>query len=149
MAAKQYEVEQEEDTETEKMVKLGSYGGEVRLLTVDLESESKYESAAEETMLLWGIQQPTLSKPNAFVSQSSHNLRIDACGRSLSILQCPSSLVFIFSCLWLYSSNDYNTTPVLARTFCFLFLSVMCVYNLLYDQDQEWHVSNVTCPSFM
>ncbi|EEF42804.1 conserved hypothetical protein [Ricinus communis] len=43
-------------------------------------------------MLLWGIQQPTLSAPNSFVSQSSLQLRIDACGHSLSILQSPSSL---------------------------------------------------------
>eukprot|EP00257_Ricinus_communis_P005428 XP_002519593.2 protein N-lysine methyltransferase METTL21A [Ricinus communis] len=50
------------------------------------------ESAAEEIMLLWGIQQPTLSAPNSFVSQSSLQLRIDACGHSLSILQSPSSL---------------------------------------------------------
>lgn len=84
------EVETEEETEMMKMVKLGSYDGKVRLLIVSGDSES--ESAAEETMLLWGIQQPTLSKPNAFVSQSSLNLRIDACGHSLSILQSPSSL---------------------------------------------------------
>jgi hypothetical protein len=69
------------------MVRIGSYGGKARVLLVG------EESAAEETMLLWGIQQPTLSKPNAFVSQSSHQLRLDACGHSLSILQSPSSLV--------------------------------------------------------
>ncbi|KAL9432521.1 hypothetical protein AB3S75_027538 [Citrus x aurantiifolia] len=84
------EVETEEETEMMKMVKLGSYDGKIRLLIVSGDSES--ESAAEETMLLWGIQQPTLSKPNAFVAQSSLNLRIDACGHSLSILQSPSSL---------------------------------------------------------
>ncbi|GAY61752.1 hypothetical protein CUMW_212390 [Citrus unshiu] len=84
------EVETGEETEMMKMVKLGSYDGKVRLLIVSGDSES--ESAAEETMLLWGIQQPTLSKPNAFVAQSSLNLRIDACGHSLSILQSPSSL---------------------------------------------------------
>lgn len=89
------EVETEEETEMMKMVKLGSYDGEVRLLIVSGDSES--ESAAEETMLLWGIQQPTLSKPNAFVAQSSLNLRIDACGHSLSILQSPSSLVIFNS----------------------------------------------------
>lgn len=82
------ELELEEETEM-KMVKLGSYEGKVRLLMVGGESES----AAEETMLLWGIQQPTLSKPNAFVAQSSLNLRIDACGHSITILQSPSSLV--------------------------------------------------------
>ncbi|XP_054779385.1 uncharacterized protein LOC129287219 [Prosopis cineraria] len=79
------EVGEEEDEEV-ALVSLGSYGGKVRLLA---EGE---ESAAEEIMLLWGIQQPTLSKPNAFVSQSSLNLRLDSCGHSLSILQSPSSL---------------------------------------------------------
>jgi len=91
------------------MVRMGSYGGKARVLLVG------EESAAEETMLLWGIQQPTLSKPNAFVSQSSLQLRLDACGHSLSILQSPSSLVshpsffFLFSyryhlghCSWLF-----------------------------------------------
>ncbi|XP_042960307.1 EEF1A lysine methyltransferase 3 isoform X2 [Carya illinoinensis] len=68
------------------MVSMGSYGGKVKLLSVG------EESAAEETMLLWGIQQPTFSKPNAFVSQSSLQLSLDACGQSLSILQSPSSL---------------------------------------------------------
>ena len=34
-------------------------------------------------MLLWGIQQPTLSKPNAFVSQASYQLSLDSCGHSL------------------------------------------------------------------
>ncbi|GMI68583.1 hypothetical protein like AT1G73320 [Hibiscus trionum] len=67
--------------------KLGGYGGEVRVLEWETES-----GAAEETMLLWGIQQPTLSKQNAFVSHSSLQLRLDACGHSLSILQSPSSL---------------------------------------------------------
>ncbi|XP_028805620.1 protein-lysine methyltransferase METTL21D-like isoform X2 [Neltuma alba] len=79
-----YEVVGEEEEAV--MANLGSYGGKVRLLA---EGE---ESAAEEIMLLWAIQQPTLSKPNAFVSQSSLNLRLDSCGHSLSILQSPSSL---------------------------------------------------------
>lgn len=85
-----------EETEVEKLVKLGSYEGKVKLLMDDDgggESISESELAAEETMLLWGIQQPTLSKPNAFVAQTSLNLHIDACGHSLSILQSPSSLV--------------------------------------------------------
>ncbi|KAK0586956.1 hypothetical protein LWI29_015207 [Acer saccharum] len=89
-----FEIALEEEEMKKKMVKLGSYKGKVRLLMVvgETESESEYESAAEETMLLWGIQQPTHSKPNAFVSQSSLQLCIDACGHSLSILQSPSSL---------------------------------------------------------
>ncbi|QCD95001.1 protein N-lysine methyltransferase METTL21A [Vigna unguiculata] len=77
---------EEEEEAVAPMVKLGSYGGEVRLMI------GGEESAAEETMLLWGIQQPTLSKPNAFVSQSSLQLSLDTCGHSLSILQSPSSL---------------------------------------------------------
>ena len=86
------EVQEEEgEREDAAMTKLGSYGGEVRLL---LPGD---ESAAEEIMLLWGIQQPTLSKPNAVVSQSSLQLCIDSCGHSLSILQSPSSLVLSLS----------------------------------------------------
>lgn len=86
-------VEAKMEEEVVVMVSLGSYGGKVKLLSVG------EESAAEETMLLWGIQQPTFSKPNAFVSQSSLQLSLDACGQSLSILQSPSSLVshFLFS----------------------------------------------------
>lgn len=87
--------------EEEKMAKIGSYGGMVRIVSTtiddssmeDEEEEEGAAAAAEEMMLLWGIQQPTLSKPNAFVSQSSLHLPLDACGRSLSILQSPSSLV--------------------------------------------------------
>ncbi|EOX92732.1 S-adenosyl-L-methionine-dependent methyltransferases superfamily protein [Theobroma cacao] len=75
------------EEETVEMKKLGCYGGKVIVLEWETES-----GAAEETMLLWGIQQPTLSKQNAFVSQSSLQLRLDACGHSLSILQSPSSL---------------------------------------------------------
>lgn len=55
------------------------------------------EAAAAETMLLWGIQQPTLSKPNAYVSQSSLKLPLEACCHTLSIIQSPSSLVRFFS----------------------------------------------------
>ncbi|KAF5934342.1 hypothetical protein HYC85_030513 [Camellia sinensis] len=75
----------EEEEEEEMVGSIGSYGGRVRMV---------YSSAAAaEMMLLWGIQQPTLSKPNAFVSHSSQQLRLDACGRTLSILQSPSSLI--------------------------------------------------------
>lgn len=93
-----------EEEEAEDMsVELGCYGGKVRLLVV---GESESESAAEETLLLWGLQQPTLSTPNAFVSQSSLHLNLDACGQSLSILQSPSSLVcFSLSHLTLFSFN--------------------------------------------
>ncbi|XP_038688206.1 protein N-lysine methyltransferase METTL21A [Tripterygium wilfordii] len=77
---------EEEGDEMSLMKKLGLYGGEVRLV------DEGEDSAAEEMMLLWGLQQPALSKPNAFVSQSSLHLSLDACGHSLSILQSPSSL---------------------------------------------------------
>ncbi|KAH1043255.1 hypothetical protein GYH30_025214 [Glycine max] len=41
--------EEEEEEAVVQMVKLGSYGGEVRLVVGD------EESVAEETMLLWGV----------------------------------------------------------------------------------------------
>lgn len=69
---------------------MGSYGGKVVMVSGVVEP-------AEEIMLLWGIQQPTFSKHNAFVLQSSLHLPLDACGRSLSILQSPSSLVCKYS----------------------------------------------------
>ncbi|KAM3379253.1 protein N-lysine methyltransferase METTL21A [Capsicum galapagoense] len=78
----EYEYEYEEE---ERIVEeLGMYKGKVRLVNS--------EEPTEETMLLWGIQQPTFSKPNAFARQTSLQLRVDACGRSLSILQSPSNL---------------------------------------------------------
>lgn len=98
------EVVLKEEEEEERMVRMGSYGGMVRQLTVTATAKSEeeeeekekeecsYEAAAEEIMLLWGIQQPTLSKPNAFVSQACLELKLDACGHSLSIFQSPSSL---------------------------------------------------------
>lgn len=84
-------VEDESAEEGVVMAKLGSYGGDVRLLGGGEEEESG--AAAMETMLLWGIQQPMHSKPNAYVLQSSLTLPLEACGHSLSILQSPSSLV--------------------------------------------------------
>ncbi|GAB4850499.1 hypothetical protein Ancab_029805 [Ancistrocladus abbreviatus] len=72
----------EEGGEEEVKVKLGSFNGVVKMVG----------DPSEEIMLLWGLQQPTLSKPNAFVKQSSLCLHLDACGHSLSILQSPSSL---------------------------------------------------------
>lgn len=73
----------EAEEEDELLPELGSFKGEVRLVS----------DCEEEIMLLWAIQQPIFSKHNAFVTQSSLQLKIDACGRSLSILQSPSSLV--------------------------------------------------------
>ncbi|RAL48868.1 hypothetical protein DM860_001188 [Cuscuta australis] len=75
----------EEDAGEEQIVDgLGLYKGKVRIVNC--------QEPAEETMLLWGLQQPTLSKPNAFSKQSYLQLHLDSCGRSLSILQSPSSL---------------------------------------------------------
>nr|XP_043627710.1 protein N-lysine methyltransferase METTL21A [Erigeron canadensis] len=73
----------DDEEEEEVMGGIGSYKGKVRMVKGD---------ASDEMMLLWGLQQPTFSKPNAFVSQSSLILKLDACGRSLSISQSPSSL---------------------------------------------------------
>ncbi|CAN0902214.1 Protein N-lysine methyltransferase METTL21A [Linum grandiflorum] len=80
--------QEEQEEELVNMGKIGLYEGSVRLLS----SEDSESAAEEEIMLLWGIQQPTFSKPNAYVSQSSLQLRLDACGHSLNILQSPSSL---------------------------------------------------------
>lgn len=79
------ENEYEYEEEQRMLEELGMYRGKVRLVNS--------EEPTEETMLLWGIQQPTFSKPNAFARHTSLQLRIDACGRTLSILQSPSSLV--------------------------------------------------------
>lgn len=65
---------------------VGSYSAKVKLINAD---DSGVE---EEIMLLWGIQQPIFSKPNALVKQSSLQLKIDSCGRCLTIHQSPSSL---------------------------------------------------------
>lgn len=83
---------EDEEEEEETVIGLGSYKGKVRMVRGD---------PSDEMMLLWGLQQPTFSKPNAFVAQSSLNLSLDACGRCLSISQSPSSLV---SCSWILIS---------------------------------------------
>ncbi|KAK3031890.1 hypothetical protein RJ639_035200, partial [Escallonia herrerae] len=70
---------EEAEAEEEMVVGMGSYGGKVRILNGD---------PSEEMMLLWCLQQPTLSKNNALVRQSSNQLHLDACGRSLSIHHC-------------------------------------------------------------
>ncbi|RVW69974.1 hypothetical protein CK203_052708 [Vitis vinifera] len=70
----------------EAKTKMGGYGGMVSVVA------EGSESAAEETLMLWCTQQPTYSQHNAFVSQSSLSLHLDACGHSLSIFQSPSSL---------------------------------------------------------
>lgn len=73
----------EEEEEEEMKNGMGSYKGKVRMVNGD---------ASDEMMLLWGLQQPIFSKPNAFVSQSSLILSLDSCGRSINISQSPSSL---------------------------------------------------------
>ncbi|XP_043694744.1 protein N-lysine methyltransferase METTL21A isoform X2 [Telopea speciosissima] len=68
--------------EVETLVRIGSYGEPVRLV----------QDSAEEILLLWAIQQPTLSKQNAFVCQSSLKLELETCGHRLMISQSPSSM---------------------------------------------------------
>ncbi|KAK1257090.1 hypothetical protein QJS04_geneDACA019232 [Acorus gramineus] len=75
-------VGQEVEAGEEELIVMGSFGGRVRAV----------EDAPEEILLLWSIQQPTLSKPNAFVRHSSSLLRIESCGSHLSIIQSPSSM---------------------------------------------------------
>lgn len=81
--AEEVAIVEEEEVEVEVVERMGSYGQKVRVLVGE---------ASEEIMMLWGLQQPTLCAPNAFVCQSSLSLHLDACGHSLSILQSPSSL---------------------------------------------------------
>ncbi|KAK1356324.1 protein N-lysine methyltransferase METTL21A [Heracleum sosnowskyi] len=69
----------------EDKVKRGGMGGYSGSIIIVSEAE-------EEIMLVWGLQQPTYCKQNAFVVQSSLVLSLDACGHSLSIIQSPSSL---------------------------------------------------------
>ncbi|KAK1324495.1 Phytochrome-associated serine/threonine-protein phosphatase 1 [Acorus calamus] len=92
-------VGQEAEAEEEELIVMGSYGGRVRAV----------EDAPEEILLLWSFQQPTLSKPNAFVRHSSSLLRIDSCGRHLSIIQSPSSMVGVVLGKFLEHSVDPGT----------------------------------------
>uniref|UniRef100_M4CI16 Uncharacterized protein n=1 Tax=Brassica campestris TaxID=3711 RepID=M4CI16_BRACM len=82
-----------EDT-VEEIRRMSGYGGDVIAVggfpTSDSESDS--DLAAAEIMIIWAIQGPTSFAPNTLVSQSSLELRLDACGHSLSILQSPCSL---------------------------------------------------------
>ncbi|KAJ4972544.1 hypothetical protein NE237_005718 [Protea cynaroides] len=72
----------EEVESLETLIRIGSYGKPVRLV----------RDSDEEILLLWAIQQPTLSKQNAFVRQSSLKLELEACGHRLTISQSPSSM---------------------------------------------------------
>ncbi|KAL5993369.1 hypothetical protein ACLOJK_014293 [Asimina triloba] len=70
------------DEEAEIQPSVGSFLTPVRLV----------KESAEEILLLWAIQQPTLSKHNSFVRHSSLLLDIEACGHPLTIHQSPSSM---------------------------------------------------------
>lgn len=71
-----------ESDEEDRVIRMGGLSGKMRMVS----------SAEEEIMLVWGLQQPTYCKQNGFVAQSGLVLALDACGRSLSILQSPSCL---------------------------------------------------------
>ncbi|KAL3715795.1 hypothetical protein ACJRO7_007530 [Eucalyptus globulus] len=73
------------------VVGLGSNGGRARLLGGDGCCNEEGEVATAETML-----QPTLAEANAFVSELSLTLAIEACGRSLSVVQSPSLVQITF-----------------------------------------------------
>lgn len=88
MKGDEEDVQEEEEEEKVMEGGMGGFSGKVIMVNE--------EEAAEEIMLIWGLQQPTFSKHNAFVLQSSLILPLDACGRSLSILQSPCSLVSTF-----------------------------------------------------
>ncbi|KAF8085541.1 hypothetical protein N665_0664s0009 [Sinapis alba] len=77
----------------EEIRRMSGYGGDVIAVGgFGSESESDSDLAAAEIMIVWAIQGPTSFAPNTLVSQSSLELRLDACGHSLSILQSPCSL---------------------------------------------------------
>jgi hypothetical protein len=73
----------DDDDEEGAMAYLGAFPAKVMLV----------EDASEETLLLWAFRQPGNLKPNAFVSQASLQLDLDACGQLLHIVQAPSSMV--------------------------------------------------------
>lgn len=75
------------DDEEGAMAYLGAFPAKVMLV----------EDASEETLLLWAFRQPGNIKPNAFVSQGSLQLELDACGQLLHIVQAPSSMVTLES----------------------------------------------------
>ncbi|KFK22400.1 hypothetical protein AALP_AAs74153U000300 [Arabis alpina] len=81
-----------EDT-VEEIRRMSGYGGDVIVVGGFPECDSESDLAAAEIMVIWAIQGPTSFAPNAFVSQSSLELRLDACGHSLSVLQSPCSMV--------------------------------------------------------
>jgi hypothetical protein len=72
-----------DEAEEDVMAHLGAFPAKVKMV----------EDAAEETLLLWAFQDPVSAKQNAFVSQGSLQLKLDACGQQLHIMQAPSSVV--------------------------------------------------------
>lgn len=71
-----------DEAEEDVMAYLGAFPAKVKMV----------EDAAEETLLLWAFQDPVRAKQNAFVSQGSLQLKLDACGQLLHIMQAPSSV---------------------------------------------------------
>ncbi len=72
-----------DEADEDVMAYLGAFPAKVKMV----------EDAAEETLLLWAFQDPVSAKQNAFVSQGSLQLKLDACGQLLHIMQAPSSVV--------------------------------------------------------
>nr|AAV68852.1 hypothetical protein AT1G73320 [Arabidopsis thaliana] len=97
-SAARFEAEKmgKEDEAVEEIRRMSGYGGDVIVVggfpASESESESESDLAAAEIMVIWAIQGPTSFAPNTLVAQSSLELRLDACGHSLSILQSPCSL---------------------------------------------------------
>ncbi|KAG0578646.1 hypothetical protein KC19_4G039000 [Ceratodon purpureus] len=71
-----------DEAEEDVMAYLGAFPAKVKMV----------EDAAEETLLLWAFQDPVRAKQNSFVSQGSLQLKLDACGQQLHIMQAPSSV---------------------------------------------------------
>lgn len=135
MAARAMAAEVEEEDAGSVVVGLGSYRGKVRVVS----------DCEEEIMLLWAIQQPIFSKNNAFVRQSSLQLNIDACGRSLSILQSPSSLVRSLVASSLSSLNNFVSIFFAVVFFSFYGLTVEIIrIGLCACLDTEICGSTVT-----
>ena len=88
-----------DEAEEDVMAYLGAFPVKVKIV----------EDAAEETLLLWAFQDPVNAKQNAFVSQGSLQLKLDACGQLLHIMQAPSSVVTVFICLWKIKLSAFCT----------------------------------------
>eukprot|EP00897_Mesotaenium_endlicherianum_P010054 jgi/Mesen1/9077/ME000578S08310 len=49
--------------------------------------------ACEEVMLLWGLRDPMSVRQGAFVAQGAQELRLEACGQNIHVIQAPTSLM--------------------------------------------------------